>query len=42
MAVYPSAAIGSKYDPYNYYALAEANQKIYELNTLVNTLTGVE
>ena len=42
VAGYPSAAIGSRYDPYNYYALAEANQKIYELNTLVNTLTGVE
>lgn len=42
VAGYPSAAIGSQYDPYNYYALDEANQKIYELNTLVNTLTGVE
>ena len=42
VAGYPSAAIGSRYDAYNYYALAEANQKMYELNTLVNTLTGVE
>lgn len=39
---YDLARIGDRYDPYNYYALAEANQKIYELNTLVNTLTGVE
>lgn len=39
---YDMARIGDLYDPYNYHALAEANQKIYELNTLVNTLTGVE
>ena len=31
VAGYPSAAIGSRYDPYNYYALAEANQKNNEL-----------
>ena len=39
---YDMARIGDRYDPYNYHALVEANQKIYELNTLVNTLTGVE
>ena len=42
VAGYPSATIGSQYDPYNYHALAEANNKIAELNMLVNTLTGVE
>lgn len=38
---YDMARIGDRYDPYNYYALAEANDKIAELNTLVNMLTGV-
>ena len=39
---YDLAQIGDIYDPYNYHALAEANNKIAELNMLVNTLTGVE
>ena len=39
---YDLAKIGDIYDPYNYRALAEANNKIAELNMLVNTLTGVE
>lgn len=39
---YDLARIGDLYDPYNYHALAEANNKIAELNMLVNTLTGVE
>lgn len=39
---YDLARIGDIYDPYNYHALAEANNKIAELNMLVNTLTGVE
>ena len=38
---YDMARIGDLYDPYNYHALAEANDKIAELNTLVNMLTGV-
>lgn len=39
---YDLARIGDLYDPYNYHALIEANNKIAELNILVNTLTGVE
>ena len=38
---YPTAAIGSKYDPYNYYALDELKKKVNEQEILINTLTGV-
>ena len=38
---YDMARIGDLYDPYNYHALVEANDKIAELNTLENMLTGV-
>ena len=38
---YDGAAIGSKYDPYNYYALDELNKKVNEQEILINTLTGV-
>lgn len=38
---YDMERIGDLYDPYNYHALAETNDKIAELNTLVNMLTGV-
>ena len=38
---YPSASIGAKYDPYNYYALEELKKKVNEQEILINTLTGV-
>lgn len=38
---YPSALIGAKYDPYNYYALEELKKKVNEQEILINTLTGV-
>ena len=41
VAGYPSAAIGSQYDPYNYYALDELKKKVNEQEILINTLTGV-
>ena len=41
VAGYPSAVIGSKYDPYNYYALDELKKKVNEQEILINTLTGV-
>ena len=41
VAGYPSASIGSKYDPYNYYALDELKKKVNEQEILINTLTGV-
>ena len=41
VASYPSASIGSQYDPYNYYALDELKKKVNEQEILINTLTGV-
>lgn len=38
---YPSASIGAKYDPYNYYALEELKKKVNDQEILINTLTGV-
>lgn len=38
---YPSASLGAKYDPYNYYALEELKKKVNEQEILINTLTGV-
>lgn len=38
---YPSASIGSKYDPYNYYTLEELKKKVNDQEILINTLTGV-
>ena len=37
---YPSASIGSKYDPYNYYALQELRQKVADQEELIGLLTG--
>ena len=42
VAGYPSASIGSKYDPYNYQAVTELKSQVADLNLLVNTLTGTE
>ena len=36
---YPSASIGSQYDPYNYQAVTELKSQVADLNLLVNTLT---
>lgn len=33
---YDGATIGTKYDPYNYYAVAELKQKLNEQQTLLN------
>ena len=41
VAGYPSASIGSKYDPYNYYALDELKKKVNDQEILINTLTGI-
>ena len=41
VAGYPSAVIGDRYDPYNYYALDELKKKVNEQEILINTLTGV-
>ena len=41
VAGYPSAAIGSQYDPYNYYALAELKKQVNEQKALLDALTGV-
>ncbi len=38
---YPSASIGAKYDPYNYYAMEDLKKKVNEQEILINTLTGV-
>lgn len=38
---YPSASIGAKYDPYNYYAMEELKKKVNEQEILIDTLTGV-
>lgn len=38
---YDGASIGSKYDPYNYYALDELKKKVNDQEILINTLTGV-
>ena len=40
VAGYPSATIGSKYDPYNYYALQELRQKVADQEELIELLTG--
>ena len=37
---YPSATIGSQYDPYNYYALQELRQKVADQEELIGLLTG--
>ena len=41
VAGYPSAAIGSQYDPYNYYAVAGLTKQVEEQKALLDTLTGV-
>ena len=38
---YPSASIGAKYDPYNYYAMEELKKQVEEQKALLDTLTGV-
>ena len=38
---YPSALIGAKYDPYNYYALEELKKQVEGQKTLLDALTGV-
>ena len=40
MAYYDGAKIGSKYDPYNYYALQELRQKVADQEELIGLLTG--
>ena len=40
VAGYPSATIGSQYDPYNYYALQELRQKVADQEELIGLLTG--
>ena len=37
---YDGAKIGSKYDPYNYYALQELRQKVADQEELIELLTG--
>ena len=37
---YDGAKIGSKYDPYNYYALQELRQKVADQQELIELLTG--
>lgn len=37
---YDGAKIGSKYDPYNYYALQELRQKVADQEELIGLLTG--
>ena len=40
VAGYPSATIGSQYDPYNYYALQDLRQKVADQEELIGLLTG--
>ena len=40
VAYYDGAKIGSKYDPYNYYALQELRQKVADQEELIGLLTG--
>lgn len=40
VAYYDGAKIGSKYDPYNYYALQELRQKVADQEELIGILTG--
>ena len=37
---YDGAKIGSKYDPYNYYAVQELRQKVADQEELIELLTG--
>lgn len=40
VSYYDGAKIGSKYDPYNYYALQELRQKVADQEELIELLTG--
>ena len=40
VSYYDGAKIGSKYDPYNYYALQELRQKVADQEELIGLLTG--
>lgn len=40
VSYYDRAKIGSKYDPYNYYALQELRQKVADQEELIGLLTG--
>ena len=40
VSYYGGAKIGSKYDPYNYYALQELRQKVADQEELIELLTG--
>lgn len=41
VSYYDGAKIGSKYDPYNYYALQELRQKVVDQEELIGLLTGI-